>query len=131
MDRETNRGVPCGLLHDRFLAARRGRRTATARRIIRNLDALESGPRCVYSTGRANVRARGSRRLSPAVLRWRPKGLTRPNLTEGVADWLGFLHQQRIDVLQVDVPDSTYFGVPVGCFSSSPRIVCTRKQIGY
>jgi glycosyltransferase involved in cell wall biosynthesis len=42
-----------------------------------------------------------------------------------------FLRRQRIDVLQVYFPDSTYFGVPVARFAQVPRIVCTRNNIGY
>jgi glycosyltransferase involved in cell wall biosynthesis len=42
-----------------------------------------------------------------------------------------FLNQQRVDILQVYFPDSTYFGVPVGCLAQVPRIVCTRNNIGY
>ena len=41
-----------------------------------------------------------------------------------------FLRQQRIDVLQVYFPDSTYAGVPVGWLAGVP-VVRTRNNIGH
>jgi glycosyltransferase involved in cell wall biosynthesis len=42
-----------------------------------------------------------------------------------------FLRCQRIDLLQVYFPDSTYFGTLVGRLAGVPRIVRTRNNLGY
>src|SRR5262249_54630641 len=42
-----------------------------------------------------------------------------------------FLRRERIDVLQVYFPDSTYFGTLVGRLAGVPRIVRTRNNLGY
>src|SRR5262249_30161112 len=42
-----------------------------------------------------------------------------------------FLRRERIDVLQVYFPESTYFGVPLGWLAGVPHIVRTRNNLGY
>ncbi|MBI1914225.1 MAG: glycosyltransferase [Planctomycetes bacterium] len=42
-----------------------------------------------------------------------------------------FLRRERIDVLQVYFPDSTYFGVPVAWLAGVPAIVRTRNNVGH
>src|SRR5262245_64542754 len=78
--------------------------------LIRNLDRSRVQPTLCLLDGEGEL----SRSLEPAncpVLRLGVTGLSRPqNLAK--AWWLArFLMSQRIDVLQVYFPDSTYFGV--------------------
>lgn len=42
-----------------------------------------------------------------------------------------FLRRNRIDVLCVDLPASTQFGVPVGWLARVPRLIRTRRDLGY
>lgn len=42
-----------------------------------------------------------------------------------------FLRRERIDVLQVYFPDSTYLGVPVGWLAGVPAVVRTRNNVGH
>jgi glycosyltransferase involved in cell wall biosynthesis len=42
-----------------------------------------------------------------------------------------FLRRERIDVVQVYFPDSTYFGTLVGRLAGVPRLVRTRNNLGY
>src|SRR5437667_10222664 len=41
------------------------------------------------------------------------------------------LRRNRIDVLQVYFPDSTYFGVPVARLAGVPVVVRTRNNLGH
>src|SRR5229473_5010865 len=98
--------------------------------LIRNLDRSRVRPALCLLNGESEL----SRSLEPAdcpVLRLGVKGLTRPRSFPKAWQLARFLHAQHIDVLQVYFPDSTYFGVPVGCLAQVPRIVCTRNNIGY
>src|SRR5207245_10000659 len=75
-----------------------------------------------------------SRSLEPKdcpVLRLGVKGVSRPQSLAKACRLARFLNRQRIDVLQVYFPDSTYFGVPIAWLARVPRIVCTRNNIGY
>jgi glycosyltransferase involved in cell wall biosynthesis len=42
-----------------------------------------------------------------------------------------FLRRERIDVLQLYFPDSTYLGVPVGWLAGVPAVVRTRNNLGH
>jgi glycosyltransferase involved in cell wall biosynthesis len=42
-----------------------------------------------------------------------------------------FLRRERIDILQVHFPDSTYFGVLAGCLARVPHLIRTRDNLGY
>ena len=44
---------------------------------------------------------------------------------------LRFIRKHRIDVLQAHFPDSTYFGVPAARLAGVPRVVRTRRDLGY
>jgi glycosyltransferase involved in cell wall biosynthesis len=98
--------------------------------LIWNLDRSRVRPALCLLNGESEL----SRSLEPAdcpVLRLGVKGLTRPQSLPKAWRLARFLRRQRIDVLQVYFPDSTYFGVPVGCLAQVRRIVCTRNNIGY
>jgi glycosyltransferase involved in cell wall biosynthesis len=98
--------------------------------LIRNLNRSRVQPTLCLLNGENEL----SRSLEPkdcAVLRLAVQGLTRPQSLSRVWRLARFLRQQRIDVLQVYFPDSTYFGVPVARLAQVPKIVCTRNNIGY
>ena len=42
-----------------------------------------------------------------------------------------FIRNHRIDVMQAHFPDSTYFGVPAAHLAGVPRVVRTRRDLGY
>jgi glycosyltransferase involved in cell wall biosynthesis len=98
--------------------------------LIKNLDRSRVRPTLCLLNGENEL----SRSLEPAdcpVLRLGVKGLTRPQSLRKAWRLARFLRRQRIDVLQIYFPDSTYFGVPVARLAQVPRIICTRNNIGY
>ncbi len=42
-----------------------------------------------------------------------------------------FLRREKIDVLHVDLPGSTLFGIPVGWLARVPYLIRTRRDLGY
>jgi glycosyltransferase involved in cell wall biosynthesis len=48
-----------------------------------------------------------------------------------MARFIRFLRRERIDILQVYFPDSTYFGVLAGWLARVPHIIRTRNNLGY
>ncbi len=81
---------------------------------------------------------RGESKLSQAlepgdcpVMRLGVGSLRRPATLLAAYRFARFLHRERMDVLQVYFPDSTYFGVPVAWLAGVPRIVRTRNNVGY
>jgi glycosyltransferase involved in cell wall biosynthesis len=98
--------------------------------LIRHLDRSRVLPFLCLLDGHDEL----SRSLEPKdcpVLRLGVKGLSRPQSLAKAWRLARFLNQERIDVLQVYFPDSTYFGVPVAWLARVPRIVCTRNNVGY
>jgi glycosyltransferase involved in cell wall biosynthesis len=98
--------------------------------LIRHLDRSRVRPALCLLNGEGEL----SRSLEPAdcpVLRLGVKGLSRPQTLAKAWRLARFLRRERIDVLQVYFPDSTYFGIPVAWLARVPRIVCTRNNIGY
>src|SRR2546423_8876360 len=75
-----------------------------------------------------------SRALEPAdcpVLRLGVGSLRSPATLTRAWRLARFLRRERIDVLQVYFPDSTYFGVPVAWLAGVPAIVRTRNNVGH
>jgi glycosyltransferase involved in cell wall biosynthesis len=75
-----------------------------------------------------------SRSLEPAncpVLRLGVRSLTRPQTIARAWRLARFLRAEQIDVLQVYVPDSTYFGVAVGRCAGVPYIIRTRNNLNH
>jgi glycosyltransferase involved in cell wall biosynthesis len=75
-----------------------------------------------------------SRALEPdccPVLRLRVGSLLRPATLVKARRLAQFLRRQRIDVLQVYFPDSTYFGVLVARMAGVPHVVRVRNNLGY
>jgi glycosyltransferase involved in cell wall biosynthesis len=76
----------------------------------------------------------GSRSLEPEdcpVLRLGVRSLCRFNTLAKGRRLAQFLRRERIDVLQVYFPDSTYLGVLVGRLAGVPHIVRTCENLGY
>jgi glycosyltransferase involved in cell wall biosynthesis len=98
--------------------------------LIRHLDRSRVRPALCLLDGEGEL----SRSLEPAdcpVLRLGVTGLSRPRTLAKAFRLASFLRRERVDVLQVYFPDSTYLGVPVAWLARVPRIVCTRNNIGY
>jgi glycosyltransferase involved in cell wall biosynthesis len=75
-----------------------------------------------------------SRRLEPLdcpVLRLGIRSFRQPATFAAAWRLARFLRRQRIDVLQVYFPESTYFGVPVAWLAGVPHILRTRNNLGY
>jgi glycosyltransferase involved in cell wall biosynthesis len=65
------------------------------------------------------------------VLRLGVRSFHQPTLPLRMARFIGILRRERIDILQVYFPDSTYFGVLCGWLSRVRHIVRTRNNLGY
>lgn len=75
-----------------------------------------------------------SRALEPddcPVQRLGVRSLHRPHALAAAWRFGGFLRRERIDVLQVYFPDSTYFGVTAARLAGVPRVVRTRFNLGH
>lgn len=75
-----------------------------------------------------------SQDLEPAgcpVLRLGVRSLHRPRSLAKVWQFSRFLKRERIDILQLHFPDSSYFGMAAGKLAGVPRIVRTRFNLGY
>lgn len=74
-----------------------------------------------------------SRGLEPAevpVLRLGVSTFKRPWAWRQAAAFFRFLRRERIEVLQLHFPDSTYFGAPLGWLAGA-RVIRTRRDLGY
>jgi glycosyltransferase involved in cell wall biosynthesis len=98
--------------------------------LVRRLDRCRVQPFLCLLRGDSAA----SRALEPAdhpVLRLGVGSLRSPATLVRAWRLARFLRRERIDVLQVYFPDSTYFGVPVAWLAGVPAIVRTRNNIGH
>ena len=98
--------------------------------LIRSLDRCRVSPYLCLLRGESST----SRALEPddcPVLRLGVRSLHSPAMLARAWRLARFLRRERIDVLQVYFPDSTYFGVPIGWFAGVPAIVRTRNNVGH
>jgi glycosyltransferase involved in cell wall biosynthesis len=98
--------------------------------LIRHLDRGRVRPYLCLLRGDAPH----SRALEPdgcPVLRLGVGSLCRPATLTKARRLAQFLRRERIDVLQLYFPDSTYFGVLVGRLARVPFVVRTRNNLGY
>jgi glycosyltransferase involved in cell wall biosynthesis len=65
------------------------------------------------------------------VLRLGVRSFRQPTLPLRMLRLARFLRRERIDVLQLYFPDSTYFGVLTGWLARVPHLVRTRNNLGY
>jgi glycosyltransferase involved in cell wall biosynthesis len=98
--------------------------------LIRRLDRRRVRPLLCLLDGEDAA----SRSLEPEdcpVLRLGVRSLLRPGAAAAGLQLARFLRRERVDVLQVYFPDSTYLGVPAGRLASVPFIVRTRNNVGH
>jgi glycosyltransferase involved in cell wall biosynthesis len=98
--------------------------------LIRRLDQSRVRPFLCLLDGEDTA----SRALEPedcSVLRLGVRALCRPRGLAGLLRLAGFLRRERIDVLQVYFPDSTYLGVPAARLAGVPYVVRTRNNVGH
>jgi L-malate glycosyltransferase len=98
--------------------------------LIRRLDRSRFQPYLCLLDGKDAL----SHALAPEdcpVLRLGVRRLCSPRSAGQAWRLARFLRRERIDVLQVYFPDSTYFGVTVGRLAGVPYIVRTRNNIGH
>jgi glycosyltransferase involved in cell wall biosynthesis len=98
--------------------------------LIRGLDRSRVQPFLCLLRGESEL----SQALEPPecpVLRLGVGSLRRPATLVHAWRFATYLHRERIDVLQVYFPDSTYLGVTVAWLSGVPRIVRTQNNLGY
>ena len=65
------------------------------------------------------------------ILRLGVGSFKRPSTVGKLRRFVRFLRREKIDVLQTHFPDSTCFGVLAGKLARVPRIVRTRRSLGY
>lgn len=98
--------------------------------LIRNLDRSRVQPFLCLLNGEDPL----SRALEPPdcpVLRLGVRSLHHLSTLPQAVRLARFLCSQRIDVVQVYFPDSTYLGVPVARLAGVPFVVRTRNNLGY
>lgn len=98
--------------------------------LIRELDRQRVKPYLCLLRGDNPV----SRALEPAecsIVRLNVGSLRSPATVLRGWKLTRFLRQERIDVLQVYFPDSTYVGVPAAWLAGVPAIVRTRNNVGH
>jgi glycosyltransferase involved in cell wall biosynthesis len=98
--------------------------------LIRGLDRSRVEPCLCLLDGTGET----SRCLEPSdcpILRLGVRSLRAPSSLVKAWRLARFLRRQRIDLLQVHFPDSTYFGVPVARLAGVPCVVRTRRDLGY
>src|SRR5262249_25772525 len=98
--------------------------------LVRRLDRCRVQPYLCLLRGESTA----SRALEPdhcPVLRLGIGSLHSPAALTGAWRLAQFLRRERIDVLQVYFPDSTYVGVPVAWLAGVPAIVRTRNNVGH
>jgi glycosyltransferase involved in cell wall biosynthesis len=98
--------------------------------LIRHLDHTRIRPHlCLLDGEDAESRA-----LEPedcSVLRLGVRKLLQPRAISQAGRLARYLRRERIDILQVYFPDSTYLGVLAGCLAGVPHIVRTRNNINH
>ena len=97
--------------------------------LIERLDQRRVRPHLCLLRG-DNERSRSLEPNSCPVLRLGVGSLSSPATLPRLWRLASFLRRQRIDVLQVYFPDSTYAGVPVG-WLAGVRVVRTRNNMGH
>lgn len=121
-----SRPLPVAFVIDRLAAA------GTERQLVALIDQLDRRavtPHLVLLDGQDPE----SRRLEPKhcpVLRLGISSFKRPRAWSGALRFVRYLRQHRIAVVQLQFPDSTYFGAPLGWLAGA-RVVRTRRDLGY
>jgi glycosyltransferase involved in cell wall biosynthesis len=98
--------------------------------LIRRLDRRRVQPYLCLLRGESAA----SRALEPddcPVLRLGVSSLLRPRTLLALRRFVGWLRDERIEVVQTYFPDSTYFGIPAAWLAGVPHRVRTRNNVGH
>ena len=98
--------------------------------LLRHLDRSRVLPHLVLLRGEGDA----SRALEPAdcpVLRLGAGSLRSPKTAVRALRFMQFLWRERIDVVQVYFPDSSYFGVPAAFLAGVRHRLRTRNNVGH
>jgi glycosyltransferase involved in cell wall biosynthesis len=98
--------------------------------LIAGLDRSRVVPYLVLLDGEDSL----SQSLEPAdcpVLRLGVRSLHRPAALRKAWQLARFLRQQRIDVVQMHFPDSTYFAAPAARWAGVRHVLRTRRDLGF
>jgi len=98
--------------------------------LVRRLDRAVVSPSLALLDGERDR----SRALEPddcPVLRLGVRSLSRPSTLTAALRLGRFLRREQVDVLQLCSPDSAYLGSFVGRLSGIPRVVYSRRSLGY
>lgn len=98
--------------------------------LIRRLDRSRVSPFLCLLRG-DNPRSRSLEPENCPVLRLGVGSLRHPAIMTQAWRFWRFLRKERIDVLQVYFPESTYFGVPLARLARVPHLLRTRNNLGY
>jgi glycosyltransferase involved in cell wall biosynthesis len=98
--------------------------------LIRHLDRTRVEPYLCLLDG-ADAHSRALEPDACPVLRLGVRSLHHPTTLVKAWQLARFLRRERIDVLQVYFPDSTYLGVPVGRLAGVPYVIRTRNNLGH
>jgi L-malate glycosyltransferase len=98
--------------------------------LIRSLDRSRILPYLCLLRG-GNARSRCLEPTDCPVMRLGVGALARPSAIRAAYRFVRFLRSERIDVLQVYFPDSTYFGIPLAWLAGVPSRVRTRNNLGH
>jgi glycosyltransferase involved in cell wall biosynthesis len=116
----------CFLIDDLALAGTETQLLA----LIRGLDRSRFRPYLCLLRG-ANTQSRRLEPMDCPVWRLGVGALARPSAIRAALRFAQFLRLERIDVLQVYFPDSTYFGIPIAWLAGVPSRVRTRNNVGH
>ncbi len=98
--------------------------------LIRHFDRVRVHPSLCLLDGEDQV----SKSMEPPdcpVMRLGVRSLRRPETMGKAWEFMKFLRNERIDILQIYFPDSTYFGVPVARLAGVPYVLRTRNNINH
>ncbi len=98
--------------------------------LIHHLDRSEIEPHLVV-LDKDDQRSRALESHGVPLLRLGVDGLLRPRSLAKARRLARFFRHERIDIVQVHFPDSTYFGVLVARLSGVPRLVGTQFNTGH
>jgi hypothetical protein len=98
--------------------------------LIRHLDRSRVSPYLCLLRG-TNAASQALEPSDCPVIRLALGALARPRTISAAFRFLCFLRCERIQVLQVYFPDSTYFGIPLGWLGGVPNRVRTRNNVGH
>lgn len=98
--------------------------------LIQQLDRASVQPYLCLLDGTGHT----SRSFEPnncPVMRLGVRSLYRPAAVVAATKFVSFLRREKIDVVQLYFPDSTYFGAPLARLAGVRAVIRTRRNLGY